>query len=178
MAAPRLVLAAALIVSGLALPAELAAHRGFGPWLEVAYSPEPGQGMLVVRGDDLEAAEEVALELLADGAVHPLGETVADQEGHFIVELPLPAQIEDTEGYVQVETSSGWIASMWVELREGATVVATSAPAPAEATESAAWLDPAALLILGFIGLLGAVVLRTLWRSRAALGPPPRARRR
>ena len=177
MAPLRILLAASLLLVGSALPVGVAAHQGFGPWLEVAFSSGREHGVLVVRGDDLEPAEEVALELLADGEMHQLGDTVADHEGHFVVELPVPAQVEDVEGYVHVETSSGWVASMWVELQQGATVVATSPPAPAEAGDSAGWLDPAALLIVGFIGLLGAVLVRTMWRSRAALDPPPRPKR-
>jgi hypothetical protein len=149
----------------LAAPATVVAHEGMGPWIEVVDGQlRPGQPFAVL-GDDLDPADEVTLELVADGEVHPLGITVTDGEGHFLVELMAPAGIADGDAYLQLTTRAGWAASLWVGVGDVAEAPA-GAPVSPSVNPPPAWSDPSVIVLGVLVGGAALAVAHTVLSSR------------
>ncbi|HUG46889.1 MAG TPA: hypothetical protein VMP67_00575 [Candidatus Limnocylindria bacterium] len=179
MAALRLLLAACLLTGLTSLPgARALAHGGLAPRITIPQSVIERGGTLVVSGDDFEPAEEVSLEVAGGQGVQPLGTLTTDQVGHFLAEFRLSDDVTEGDAYVQVASSSGWVASLWFEVGDPAA----RPPGPPSSqlisleTATPPWFDPS-LIVLGlFVAGTGLAFASAVWRSR--MGPPQRRARR
>jgi hypothetical protein len=150
----------ALLVPALAL-----AHGGGEPFIHVVAERVIQGGTFSVIAADLGPNALVALEISAGGQTYPLGQVVAQPDGHFTETFVMPASAPDGYAELWARSDDGSQAMMWLLIGDGAARAAPSPDAPSQ-------LPLIVLAAASVMGLL-AIVFR-----RSAKSPEQRRQRR
>lgn len=131
--------------------APVVAHGGEGPSLEVVPNRvEPG-GTVTVLGEELEPLSSVQVDLLTADGAQAVIKTQADEEGHFLESLVVPAELTPRVYELRGTDGAGLAASTYLTVLPVDQASAETAPAPREMMSLAIAGVLAAALILLFV---------------------------
>jgi len=160
------------VVAALLLPASVLAHAGGEPFIHV-------EAQRVIQGDtftvlaaDLGPDALVTLEISASGETFPIGQVVAQSDGHFTETFVMPETTPDGYAELWARSDESSQAMMWLLVGHGPD---GGAPAPATG-ESGAGGWPWQFIGLAVLWAVGLAAIAFVYlRSRP---PPVRERRR
>jgi hypothetical protein len=163
---------ASVVLTALLLPATVLAHGGGEPFIHVAEQRVIQGDTFTVVGADLGPDARVALEISASGQAFPVGQVIAQPDGHFTEAFVMPSATPDGYAELWARSDDGSTAMMWLLVGDGPDV---GEPAqPSGTSGSAGWPLPlVGLAILWVVGL--AAIAFVFMRSRT---PVARRRRR
>jgi hypothetical protein len=158
-------LLAGLVVIGLALPTSTLAHAGGEPFLHVPVDRVIQGDAFTVIAADLGPNALVALEISSSGEVFPLGEVVAQPDGHFTATFVMPPGIADGYAELWARSDDGVQAMLWVLVGDGADTGAPGSPSLPILALAAAWA--VGLAAIGFVFLRSRTPVQRRRRRRS-----------
>jgi hypothetical protein len=148
----------------LLIPASALAHGGGEPFIHVVEERVTQGGTFSVIAADLGPNALVALEISARGQTYPLGQVVAQPDGHFTETFVMPAATPDGYAELWARSDDGSQAMMWLLVGDGA---APSPDAPSQLP----------VIVLAAAGVVGLLAIGFVFR-RSAKSPEQRRQRR
>lgn len=161
---------ASVVLVVLLIPMPVLAHGGGEPFIHVAAQRVIQGDTFTVVGADLGPDALVALEISASGQTFPVGQVIAQSDGHFTESFVVPSATPDGYAELWARSDEGSQAMMWLLVGEGPDEGAPGTSSGSSGTGGWPW-QLIGLAILWAVGL--AAIAFVFLRSR-----PSRVRER